>query len=618
MRWWVLGIVGLFAGAAATVRLGGWLEAPKQGPPPAGVGVPAPTAFASPYLNTGAEARYVGSAGCRGCHERADASYRTTGMGRSMADIDPAREPPDATFDHPLSQRRYQVHRKDGRVWHRELLLAGQPDEVVLSDHPLKYVVGSGRHSRTYLAEVDGFLVESPLTWYTSRNQWGMSPGYDQPVHLGFERPADEGCLLCHAGRAEAVGGSWHRMRVHEAAIGCERCHGPGSLHVARHAGAAKPPSGIDDTIVNPAHLPRELAEAVCQQCHLRGRATVAARGKKPADFRPGLPLQEFRHDYLLEVPDQPMTVVGHVEQLHRSRCYQASGTLTCLTCHDPHGEPPPQQRAKYYNAVCLDCHKPDRCTVAAERRQRESPANDCVHCHMPRSPTQIPHLAFTHHRIGVHGPAPAGPVVAGPAGAGELRPMLALAGLSDGDRQRSLGLAYLEVANLEPNAALAATYRARALTSLSAARESGLRGPLLDVSLARVCFDMNRGGVRQYAESALAQTGLAAPDECTALLLLADAHANEGRPAEAIALVQRLSQLRRHSGDWLLLADCERMRGDQRAAMEALETAVRLNPRLGSVHRSLAQYYRGLGDRQRAAWHERRAVDGHGPGKRP
>jgi hypothetical protein len=29
----------------------------------------------------------------------------------------------------------------------------------------LKYLVGSGRHSRTYLAELDGFLTESPLTW---------------------------------------------------------------------------------------------------------------------------------------------------------------------------------------------------------------------------------------------------------------------------------------------------------------------------------------------------------------------------------------------------------------------------------------------------------------------
>src|SRR5262249_46486789 len=173
-------------------------------------------------------------------------------------------------------------------------------EEVVLSDYPLKYVVGSGRHSLTYLVEADGFLVESPVTWYTSKKQWGMSPGYDQPVHLGFERPADEGCLICHAGRAEAVEGSWHRMRVTEAAIGCERCHGPGSLHVERHTGpdggAAKPPTGTDNTIVNPAHLPRELAEAVCQQCHLRGSATVPAPGSKQSDFRPGLPLQRFRH----------------------------------------------------------------------------------------------------------------------------------------------------------------------------------------------------------------------------------------------------------------------------------------------------------------------------------
>src|SRR5438034_10525188 len=39
----------------------------------------------SPYLNTGANAHYVGSDACRKCHEDRHASFRRTGMGRSMA-----------------------------------------------------------------------------------------------------------------------------------------------------------------------------------------------------------------------------------------------------------------------------------------------------------------------------------------------------------------------------------------------------------------------------------------------------------------------------------------------------------------------------------------------------
>src|SRR5439155_26513046 len=111
---------------------------------------------------------------------------------RSMAPVRLDREPADASFDHPPSKRRYQVRRKDGQLWHRELLLAEGSEEVVLSEYALKYVVGSGRHSLTYLVEADGFLVESPLTWYTSRSAWAMSPGYDRPDHAGFERATGE------------------------------------------------------------------------------------------------------------------------------------------------------------------------------------------------------------------------------------------------------------------------------------------------------------------------------------------------------------------------------------------------------------------------------------------
>src|SRR5262249_51427449 len=152
------------------------------------------------------------------------------------------------------------------------------------------------------------------------------------------ERDVGQGCLICHAGRSESLGRSQHRMRVSELAIACERCHGPGSLHVEAQEGKTptkeRSKDAIDYTIVNPRRLPRELAEGVCQQCHLRTSAPVIARGRKPNDFRPALPLSDYRQDYSLESPDATMTVTGHVEQMHLSKCYQKSDTLTCTTCH--------------------------------------------------------------------------------------------------------------------------------------------------------------------------------------------------------------------------------------------------------------------------------------------
>lgn len=613
-RAWMIGIAGVLAAGVAAVALVPRSKASRPKTPSVADAFPLPEITSSPFLNTKSDARYVGSEVCSSCHESQVTSFHRTGMGRSMAEIDLSREPPDGAFDHAASKLRYQIHRNDGQIWHRELLAVDGPEETVLAEYPLKYVVGSGRHSLTYLVEAEGFLVESPVTWYTSRQAWGMSPGYDRPDHSGFERAVGEGCLICHAGQAEAVDGSLHRMRVTELVIGCERCHGPGSLHIERHRGeelSDDPKSkAVDDTIVNPAHLARALAEAICQQCHLRTSATVVARGRKAEDYRPGLPLQDFRHDYRLEATDTPMTVVGHVEQMHLSRCFQKSDSLSCLTCHDPHHEPRPSERDRHYQSICRSCHQAESCRVDERRRQQESPENNCVQCHMPRSPTEIPHLAFTHHRIGVHDQPPTAETDPDVAlrGQGTLRPFLELSGLSEIDKQRSLGLGYLEVANRQSDAALAAHYKQHALELVSDVRSAGLRDPVVDVALARLLFDMQLDGVLPLVANVLKDPDLNGQDRSDALFLQADALAGERRYAEAIVPLRELNGLRRHSMQYLLLADCERAAGNTAVLVEALEAAVRINPRLRNVHRHLAEHYQKLGDSKRAEWHRRRS----------
>lgn len=528
-------------------------------------------------------------------------------MGRSMAVIDPASEPANATFDHSLSQRRYRVERKDGKLWHREFLLDGKPDEALLAELPVRYVIGSGHHARTYATEPDGFLVESPLTWYASRQSWGLSPGYNRADQMGFQRIINSRCLYCHAGRAEAIEASLHRFQIHEAALSCERCHGPGSLHVALHTdkrAAAKPADAIDYTIVNPRHLSRTLAEAVCQQCHLQSAPMVAARGRNPADFRPGLPLQEYRHDYAPESPNASMSVVGHVEQMHLSRCYQGSETLTCTSCHSPHGEPRPQERVAYYRAACLECHPPDRCKVDASRLRRESPENDCVHCHMPRGSTEVPHVAFTHHRIGLH-QSPVSPQEPGDAaGLGQLRPILDISGLGEIDRKRSLGLAYTDWLELQPDRAKQQSCRTRATELLREVRTEGLRDLSVDVMFARLTADAER--LLPFADAA-APENVPPLHRAPALSICGEFLANQGRYAEAATLLRQLVRLRRVSHDWQVLAYCERNLGNIQPSVEALEKALSIDTRLDEARKLLAPYYRQKGDMQRANWHERR-----------
>src|SRR5262245_52553160 len=320
----IAAVLLIAAGAGAWWYFGRDTTKAADGPPPV------LALSSSPYLNTGPDAKYVGSEACIRCHEAEHKSYARTGMSRSTSVVDASHEPADGNVADAASGRSYHVERRGGQLWHRELLETSAKPDIVLNEFPMKYAVGSGRFGKTYLVEADGFIFQSPISYYAAKSAWGLSPGYEKN-NPGFERPTSAACLYCHVGRSETEDKSMQRHRVIEPAIGCERCHGPGSLHVAaRDKHEPVDPNAGDLTIVNPRKLSRGLAESVCQQCHLSPELTVPARGHQRTDFRPGLPLQDVAVGFSF-IESAKMTVTGHVEQMHESKCYQKSATLTCI-----------------------------------------------------------------------------------------------------------------------------------------------------------------------------------------------------------------------------------------------------------------------------------------------
>ncbi len=591
-RW--RGLTVAFITGAAALIIAILVARPRTPPPPIQAPAPVPRRDAAvpmrpqplttAFENTRAGVTYVGSQACVSCHTKRHQTFRHTGMGRSMAPIDLSQEPPDASFDHPLSHRRFQIRRHKGQLWHREFLITEHNDAALLQEFPVKYVMGSGHFSRSYVAEIDGFLVESPITFYAATKNWGVSPGYDLPDPIGFERPVKEECVSCHSGRLQMIEKSVHRMNIIEPAIGCERCHGPGSLHIAVHKAAPKTkpgiiPDAIDTTIVNPAHLSRELAEAVCQQCHLQTGSLAYARGKGADSFRPGLPLQASRQDYTRDGPGTAMTVVGHVEQMHLSRCYQASKTFTCTTCHTPHAEPTVQTKVAHYKTVCLGCHKPQDCTVDPNRRASASPQNNCVQCHMPQSPTDIPHLAFTHHRVAIH-TEDQKPAVAHP-GPDTLKPFLDLSGLDDAERARSLALAYLDRANNENDPAQREHYLREALRRLSGLPAANPPDAPVAAAIAIIQVQLRGPNYEASARTALADPQIAGLARADALFAVAAALFAQRRFTDCIQTLAILNRSRRESRYWLMLAESEKALGNQAGMKVAIQKATAINPAL-------------------------------------
>jgi hypothetical protein len=537
---------------------------------------------------------------------------------RALADLDPGAEPPDGSFHHEPSGRSYRVYRRDNQLRHEEVLRTAEGKEISRVDLPVRYRIGSGNFTRTYLVEIDGFLHESPITWYTARNKWDMSPGYDFPQHWGFDRPIVARCVACHAGRAEAVDGTLNRFTIHEQAIGCESCHGPGSRHEALRRGGAARPGEEDLTIVNPGKLSRPRLEAVCGACHLNGPATVALRGRRPGDYRPGRPLTDYRTDYEFAGRSELMTVVGHISQLRQSACYQKSEDLTCLTCHDPHEKEQPKDRVAYYRQRCLSCHGVQSCGLDQAQRLQKDATDNCVACHMPRGDTEIPHIAFTYHRIvrqARQRPADLEPgralLPADSAGrAPELVPVEDDSHLAPPDRRRNLGLAY-HAASRNPvyvRSGYADAFRARALELLEGVDAAGLRDPETTAALAELYMTKNREFAVAYARQALEAKDLAADARIAALLVLAGCEMQAHQFDAASRHLEELVRLQRAADDWYFLGECYLEQGQPSRALPALQQALAIRPDRYAIHVGLAEVYRRLGEAQSANEHRDKA----------
>jgi predicted CXXCH cytochrome family protein len=143
--------------------------------------------------------------------------------------------------------------------------------------------------------------------------------------------------------------------------IGCESCHGPGSLHVQS--------GGAPNTIVNPRKSPE-----VCFQCHLEKQGEFNLPSHHPVIE--GRMSCADCHD-----PHKGSVIEGGGTQLMSQnevcvKCHTAqSGPFVfeheamregCVTCHNPHGSVNPRLLVSRNATLCLRCHFQEQTTAGA------------------------------------------------------------------------------------------------------------------------------------------------------------------------------------------------------------------------------------------------------------
>jgi predicted CXXCH cytochrome family protein len=96
--------------------------------------------------------------------------------------------------------------------------------------------------------------------------------------------------------------------------------------------------------------------------------------------------------------------LVSQAEQMQQSRCFRESNEpkkLGCISCHDPHSVPAPEQKVAFYRTRCLTCHGDQSCKLEPATRKAKVQDDSCIVCHMPKLDTaDITHTAITDHRI--------------------------------------------------------------------------------------------------------------------------------------------------------------------------------------------------------------------------
>jgi len=389
-------------------------------PEPNTLAQPAPTATPppSPFKNVAnAETAFVGEAVCATCHEDLYASYQAHGMAQSMylltedREVEPETGTPiyDASGDFS-----YTVVRSDSGFYQVEQLRDASGDVIHELARRMDVVVGSGSAARTYLTEVDGRYHQLPLTWYTQVAKWDFSPGYDQ-ANDRFNRLIPDRCMACHNSYPQSTPHVTGKYEEVPQGIGCERCHGPGELHVEARL-ADEEGGDIDYTIVNPKHLDLDRRLDVCQQCHLHTTVSMLREGRSALDYRPSQALSDHVALFAEEVDPKEtvVSVISHADRMKASACFVETiakgGVMECTTCHNPH-EGFRDAGPDYFNSTCQDCHQTlaEVDWSAPSLLENHQPTANCIDCHMPKvAADDAPHSSFTDHWVRIVEEAPA------------------------------------------------------------------------------------------------------------------------------------------------------------------------------------------------------------------
>jgi predicted CXXCH cytochrome family protein len=336
-------------------------------------------------------AEYSGSASCRECHQEVYDRWSKSRMANVVRD--PKEQPdaiiPDLSMPHPL---------------------------LTFSVDDIAFVYGS-RWKQRYFQKVGDDYFPLSAQWDVMNKVWRpyrVAEGTDWWTVFyppeNSQRPTGPLCDGCHS-----VNYNIETKTVTEWNVGCERCHGAGSVHVQQRTRA---------TILNPARMNHVQANDTCIQCHSQGQPLANPIAGKywdwPVGYHVGLNLADFWKLEEHELGETTFTHfpngTGHKNRMQGNDYVQSlmyERGVTCFSCHDPHGGENESILRKPVNDICASCHSPNSqagpraASIEAHTHHKaDSTGSQCVACHMPKIEQTIANINVSSHTFHFVSPA--------------------------------------------------------------------------------------------------------------------------------------------------------------------------------------------------------------------
>jgi tetratricopeptide (TPR) repeat protein len=342
--------------------------------------------FKQPLIKRSAE--FVGSSECRACHTEAYDKWKGSHHDKAM-DVAGERtilgDFNDAVFEYEGIKTRF--FRKNEKFF-----VNAQGPDGEMGDFEVTHTFGVYPLQQYLVPFPGGRLQCLTIAWDSRDGKWFALPNHinDPDDWLHWTKNAQNWngmCADCHSTNVET--GYDHLSDTYnttwsEIDVGCEACHGPGSLHVewADRPAMARLPSDDYELVVDTADLDPGEQLRICAPCHSRRAALgdFSHTGKDLMDYV----IPQLINEGLYYPDGQILDEVYVYGSFVQSKMYRSG--VRCSDCHDIHS----MKRIKEGNDLCLQCHRADTYNTKDhhfhKKTHMEKPSDGwlCERCHMP------------------------------------------------------------------------------------------------------------------------------------------------------------------------------------------------------------------------------------------